>query len=141
MDHVKPYRLWHDGSVRLVRDNWIMRNHIDYYMMNCPVQLGQVVSCQIILFMTWWISQVSQVKLGHVKSYWLWHDVSVRSVSSNRITSNHISYYMMCKSGQLGQIRSCQIISAITWCLNQVRSYHYHSHWNNWYDSTWSYLN
>ena len=108
-----------------------MPNHIDYYMMNRPVQLGQVVSCQIISVMTWWISQVSQVKLGHVKSYWLWHDVSVRSVSSSRIMSNHISYYMMCQSGQLGQIRSCQIISAMTWCFSQVRSYHYHSHWNS----------
>ena len=118
MDHVKSYRLWHDGSVRSVRSNFIMLNCIDCYMMNKIVQLGQDVSWQIISIMTWFASQVSQVKLDNVKSYWLWHDESVGSVRSSCIMSNHIDYEMMDQSGQSGKILSCQIISIMTWCIS-----------------------
>ena len=38
---------------------------------------------------------------------------------------------MMNNLGQSGQIGSCQIISIMTWCVSQVRSDHYHSHWNS----------
>ena len=38
---------------------------------------------------------------------------------------------MMCQSGQLGQMGSCRIISIMAWCFGQIRSDHYHSHWNS----------
>ena len=98
--------------------------------------------------MKWWIRQAIQVKLDHFKSYQLWHDVSVRSVRSSRIVSNHINYDIMCQSGQLSQILSCQIISIMKLCVNRVRSGYYPSHWNfapicqqsgclGWYWSQW----
>ena len=128
---VKSYQLWQDGAVSSVRSNWIISNHINYDMMCQLDQSDQIESCQIISIKTWWISQVSQVKLDHVKSCWLWHDDSVRSVSSCRIMSNHINYEMMCQSGQLGKMGSHQIILIITWCFSQFRSDHFYSHWNS----------
>ena len=53
-------------------------------------QLSQIGSCQIILIMTLWISQASQIKLDHVKSYWLWHDESASQFESICIISNNI---------------------------------------------------
>ena len=52
------------------------------------------------------------------------------SVSSSRIMSNHINYDMICQSGWLYQMGSCKIISIMRLCFIQVRSDHYHSHWN-----------
>ena len=48
-------------------------------MMDQSGQSGQIESCQIILIMTWWISQVSQLKYDNVKSYLLRNDGSFRS--------------------------------------------------------------
>ena len=43
LDHVKPYILLHDESVRSVRSNYIMSNHIDYDMIEKSGQSGQMV--------------------------------------------------------------------------------------------------
>ena len=99
LDNVKSYQLRHDGSVRSVRSNWIMWNHIDYDMM---CQLGQ------------------SVQLDYVKSYSLRHDGSVRSVKSNWIMWNHVDYDMMIQLGQLVHVGSCRIISIMKWCVSQV---------------------
>ena len=106
-DNVKSYWLWHDVSVSSIRLNRIMSNHI-YYWIIC--RSGQIGSYQIILILTWCVSQANYFKLFHVKSYWLWHDVSFRSVRSNWFMSNHIDYDMMCHLGRLCQMVSCQII-------------------------------
>ena len=99
-DHTVQYQLlycsrysWHDELFSSVRLYWIMWN---------------------LSIMTWWISQVSQVKLDHVKSYWFWHDESVSSAESYWVLSNHINYDTMYQSDQSGKIGSCQIILIMT---------------------------
>ena len=98
---------------------WTVLNYIDYDMMGMSRQVGQIGSCQIILIMTWGISQVIQVKLDNVRSYWLWHNESTSSVGSSCIMSTHIDYDMMDQSGLSGQIESCQTISIKTWWISQ----------------------
>ena len=119
LGRVKSCWLWHDGYFRSGRSYWIMSNYIDYDIMDQSGYLSKIGSCQIISIMTWWISHVSWVKFHHVRSYWLWRDVSVRLVRSNWIMSDHVDNDMMNQSGQLGKIVLCQIILITTWWISQ----------------------
>ena len=77
--HVRSYWLWRYVSVRLVRSNWIMSDHVDNDMMNQSGQLGKLYYVK-----SYWlqhdgsVKEIFSVKLEHFKSYLLWHDVSVR---------------------------------------------------------------